>query len=404
MMLCCLLVFSGCSFKKDDAEAPKATEQAPDVVEQIKTERQKEAFNGQLNAENVQVSFKEAEMGFYEMTIAWPSEVAKVQVIANARKEIVTGAGSTAILVEQGSTQVIELTAFDSFGSPVSVYLIQKDAPVDVIIQNPRYLVEDTNLEANRLYLLAGSFIETNGHHLSISVKSLFVAEPADKDLKLYTATASIRNQSAQNYISEPFQSRNSSISITAHKAVGTLRVAMIGFNGRDGRSGQELEKLQGVSRQRDTKLDGANGTNEAARQGTRTPDGPGELICLRPASSGQDGKQGAPGTDGENGQDGGHTGNLIVTIDDFTQFSLEVGTMAGRAGKGAAGTPGHEGGRGGAAGAVKGVCAQIPRAGKNGIQGPHGANGKDGAPGKVGTISSNVSKQKIFDLSVGRL
>ncbi|WP_347359205.1 hypothetical protein [Bdellovibrio sp.] len=404
LVLSGFLALSACAFKKDDGEKTKAAADpapATDVVEQIKSERAKEAFNGQLNDENVQVSFKEAEMGRYQLTIAWPTGISSVMLVMNGKKAIIADASSTTAVVEQGAELDIELTAMDSLGAPMSVYTVTRKAPVDIILSEPYYLREDTNLSANRLYLLSGGYILTNGRHLNISVNKMYVEEAQNKAFNLFPSYAKIRTQNAQNIGSNNFEIRNSSISITAKKAVGTLSVAMVGFNGRNGKSGEELERQGNISRQRDSKLDGANGLDEATRRSPRTPDSPAQPICTRAAGNGQDGAQGAPGINGENGQPGGDTGNLLVTIDDFSEFSLEVGTQVGHGGKGASGSPGHEGGNGGAPGKTLGVCAQVPTAGKKGPKGADGTNGVDGQSGKVGTISSNVSKQNIFDLNV---
>lgn len=393
------LIGSGCAFKKDDADNAKPAQAPADVIEQIKTERAKEAFTGQLTAENVQVTFSESDMGFYNMTISWPQEVTKVQVVINGIKEIVSGSNVATRSVEHSKKQDIEVTAFDSFGSPTSVYTQAAVAPVDIIVKAPLYLAESTQINANRIYFLAEGFIETNGHNLSIESNSFIVAEPVHSGLKLFSNYSSIRTQGAQNYATEDFHHLNSSITINARKAVGTLRVAMIGFNGRNGRSGDELEKLNGITRQRNTQLDGSNGTDEILKKVPKTPDSPAETLCVRPASSGQPGKPGAAGANGENGQDGGSTGNLLVTVLQHDQFALEVGTLPGKSGKGAPGALGHEGGNGGAPGKAHGVCAQRPVTGQKGASGPKGSDGKSGANGKVGTISSNVAKQRIFDL-----
>ncbi|AFX99793.1 hypothetical protein [Bdellovibrio bacteriovorus] len=393
-----LLNGPGCAFKKDNAPKAKPGETPTDVIEQIKTERAKEAFNGQLTADNVQVTFTEAEMGFYNMAISWPSEVAKVQIIVNEFKEIVSGSNTATITVVHSQAQKIELTAIDSFGAPISVYTHVTTAPVDTIIDKPLYLGKGMQMEANRMYILEGAFIQTNGHLLSISVKSLLLEGPIDSG-KLFVNHAHIRTQSAQNYATDDFHALNSSITINAHKAVGTLRVAMIGFNGRNGRNGDELEKSKGIIRQRNPQLDGANGTDEVSKRIPKTPDSPAETVCVQAASDGQNGKSGAAGTNAENGQDGGSTGNLLVTVLQHDQFALEIGTLPGKAGKGGVGAQGHEGGNGGAPGQVRGTCAQKPQAGQKGAQGPNGVDGKDGINGKVGTINSNVAKQRIFDL-----
>lgn len=397
----CLLALSACSFKKNGTEERKAAEPTVDVVEQIKTERAKEASNGQLSEKNVEFSFKEAEMGSYEMTISWPSDVPKVLLVVNDRKEIVSGTNSYQTKVPHSKSIAIEMTSMDSFGSPVSVYSTILSAPVDIIISSPRYLKDEMQFRANRMYLLADGSIVTNGHHLSISVNKLYVEEAKNRGSSLFLQSAKISTQGAQNFGSEPFEFRNSSITVTAKKAVGTLSVALIGFNGRNGRSGSEIEVQKGVSRQRDSQLDGVNGADEKTLRTPKTPDSPAETVCVQAASNGQDGKSGAPGANGDDGQNGGDTGNLLVTVDDNTEFSLEVGTLVGLPGKGGLGAPGHEGGNGGAPGKASGICSQRPQAGKEGAQGAHGANGKDGIRGRVGTISSNVAKQKVVDLRV---
>lgn len=400
----CLLVMSACSFKKDDAEKPKAAAEpvvVVDVVDQIKSERAKEASNGQLTSENVEVSFVEAEMGFYEMTIKWPADIPKVLVVVGDEKQIVLDSNSVKMKVSEGSEVTVELTSHDSFGAPISMYTSKHKAPSDVVISSPVFLVANTTYEANRLYILSDGYIVTNGHHLNISVGKLYVEEAKDRNLSLFSGIAKIRTQIAQNFGNAEFKFRNSSIVVTAKKAVGTLSVALIGFDGRHGLSGAEIELQNKVSRQRDIRLDGAAGTDEVVRRLPKTPDSPAEVVCSRGATNGQDGKQGAPGTDGGDGQNGGDTGNLLVTIDDYSEFALEVGTQVGRGGKGGLGTPGHEGGNGGAPGKSSGACGPLPQPGKKGAPGLNGRNGADGVNGNVGTISSNSAKQKIFDLNV---
>nr|BFD62722.1 hypothetical protein BdHM001_14030 [Bdellovibrio sp. HM001] len=404
LVLCSFLVLSACAFKKDDGEKSKGIAEAPptvDVVEQIKSEQAKNASNGQLTEENVQVSFSEGQMGFYKMTISWPVDIAKMFVVVNDTKEIVIGSNTITLDVQHGKENSIELTSFDTLGSPVSVYKSLRKSPLDVIISTPRYMNEDGIIEANRLYIQPEGYIVTRGYHLNISVNKLYVRDSAHKQDNLFVAYSHIRTQEVQKIGNEPFEFRNSTITIAAKKAVGTLSVSMVGFHGRQGIHGVDLELVTGISRQRNSKLDGANGSDEVTRRIPKTPDSPPQLICVRAAGNGQDGAQGAPGANGANGENGGDTGNLLVTIDDFSEFSLEVGTQVGKGGKGGLGAPGHEGGNGGAPGKTFGVCAQVPSAGKKGAKGADGANGSDGLNGKVGTISSNVTKQKIFDLNV---
>lgn len=192
------LCVGSCSFKKNGTEERKAAEPTVDVVEQIKTERAKEASNGQLSEKNVEFSFKEAEMGSYEMTISWPSDVPKVLLVVNDRKEIVSGTNSYQTKVPHSDPVKIEMTSMDSFGSPVSVHSTVLNAPVDIIISSPRYLKEKIYLEANRMYLLADGSIVTNGHHLSISVNKLYIDEAKNRNTNLFTQSSKIKTQGAK--------------------------------------------------------------------------------------------------------------------------------------------------------------------------------------------------------------
>lgn len=224
----------------------------------------------------------------------------------------------------------------------------------------------------------------------------------------LFVRDAQIVTSTGYQPAQQPVQLKGASISITAKKATGLLKVALVGLDGKDGRNGSELDQIKNLSRPLDPKLNGQNGKPgklvvvRKSCPGGRNIDvvcEPSERVCSEAPQNGEDGRPGAVGTDGEAGQNGGNSGTLFVRVDDAVNFSIEVGQQAGRAGHGGQGGPGSPGGLGGKAGVNPGAPCSNAREGAPGKQGATGNNGPQGASGKLGTIDTGAIQTKVFSL-----
>lgn len=411
LIIALCLATQACSFKKDGANVnPRADNNNTDVIETIKKEQEKQAFEGRITEQNVSVKFLELpEPRQYNMVITWPEQVSRMQVTVNGKTVIYNsqlGTNSHQQIVFSEKTQEIELLALDSFGAPVSSLSITRTAPLDFVVPETLNLTSDTLLDVERLFLYRSSQIIANGHNLSIIAKKVIVEsnESSASTLDTYHIITRLPDSRIESTIDK----RQSSITIQADKAIGHLKVALVGANGKDGRSGEELERVKGIQKV-SVQLNGPTGadgilawTTKSCPKRTSLDGPPCEKevpLCQRPPTNGGDGLQGEAGHDGENGEDGGPTGNLTTLVKDHSSFSLEVIQMPGKPGKGGQGASGHPGGRGGDPGKNPGSPCTNAKRGSDGPKGANGANGKDGKPGLIGEVLHNVERIKIIQL-----
>jgi|GEM_PF-1596233 len=399
-----------CSFKKDGSDDKSPAANNTDVIETIKKEQEKQAFAGQLTEQNVSVNFYETERpGIYKMILQWPSAISRMQIIVNEGAPVIKAAvNSHEETVASDRTYRVSFLAYDSLGAPMSSLTIEKIAPKDYVVDGIQSLKKDTLVEANRIFFLPSSQIISNGYNLSLITKKLIILDNSSSAGVPNYLVAQVLTRLPTAKIETDLDKRQSSITIQADKAVGVLKVALVGANGNDGRSGQELEQLKGIQKV-NAQLNGPAGADGVLGWTTKScpkrfsVDGPPcekEIpLCQKAPTNGGDGLPGEAGHDGENGEDGGPTGSLTALIKDHSSFSLEVIQMAGKPGKGGQGAPGHPGGRGGDPGKNPGSpCANAQR-GSDGPVGVRGADGKDGKPGLVGEVLHSVERIKIIQL-----
>lgn len=408
IILSFIFAMGACSFKKDSGEDKAKDPAAGDVLQKIQKEQEKQAFEGQLTEQNVLVNFEEMpEPGAYRMIITWPAQVKRLQLTINEDTPVIISSANSVNshekLVFSQKPQKIDLMAYDSFGgAPVSSLSLLKTAPTDYESKGTVELKKDTVIEANRFFIAPSSQIITNGFNLSITTNKFIVLKEHDSD-NFFTSqisAAHILTRLPFNKVSKELDYRDSAITIQTMKATGTLRVALVGTDGLDGKDGiaHSNRATNGVSGN-----DGIIKTKVMKCPGIskKSIDGPicendVDYFCEKNPTNGSDGSNGAIGLPGENGQDGGPTGNLSVIVKDQSEFSLEVFQKAGQPGKRGKGGPGQQGGLKGLAGKnPNGIC-QNAKDGSEGLTGPEGKHGLDGKPGKLGDILAKIERLKI--------
>lgn len=403
LVITALSLSVGCSFKKDNSHSPPAQQ---DVVETLKKDQEKQAFEGQLTESNVSIKFDEIDApGAYKMLISWPNQISRMQVVINnGSPDIITGKSTFTIPVSQNTQQMIDLLAYDSLGAPISSLRLIKSAPKDFLIDSTVSLSADTTLDGNRLFITEKGLILTNGFNLSINVNKITLSQKEFTGMGMPTDNGHIVTSFLNLPATKLEQLRGSSISINAKIAIGHLHVFLIGANGQNGRDGREMENATSNIQ---TSLNGTNGSDGQSFLPLRpcfkgNKDAPcdpvASYVCKKAPTNGEDGKAGPQGADGEDGWNGGDTGSISVVVQDYSQFSLEITQKRGSPGKGGQGAPGKDGGKGGLAGKSAEGCP-IAKNGNNGPRGKNGNAGHDGTFGKNGSVITSVSNTKVNEL-----
>lgn len=414
-----IALLTSCSFKKDEDKNTPKENAPPNVIETIQKEQEKQAFEGQLTASNVVVTFLEQpEPRSYVMKITWPEQIKRMQVIVNNKTPVIhissnnTGSSHEELVLSERE-QDIELLAYDSLGAPISSLALKKVAPLDYVLGANLNLNKDTVINVNRFFILPSAQLTTNGYNLSITTNKLIITPPSEETkvsdrLGLISKSHILTNLPGAVAENEHLL-KGSNISIQAKQATGHLIVSLIGYNGKDGQNGESLERLLGISKNRNTALDGVSGEAGVVKSQSipctqrRNVDGPPcereVLLCEKSPTNGTDGQPGPRGYAGENGANGGNTGSVSVIAEEKSQFSLEVIQKAGQAGKGGIGATGFLGGLGGKAGTNPGGPCTSAKDGQPGPKGANGDNGLDGSPGKIGDVITNIQNIKIIQL-----
>lgn len=386
------LSISACAFQKEDPEAAKA-KNATDVIETL----ERQAFDGQLSEENVQVSFVEDESpGLYLLVINWPDNISAMKVgIGDLPHTFVRGENSYRKQVFHSDVSKIHLIALNAMGGEISSYFIEVTAPSDLIINKPFEMQKHEVIDVNRLYFLDRSRIITNGYDLKLKTKILYTNSEIESDTTRMTLpSAHILTHFPDEVAKDKALLRGSIISITAKKAIGQLKVAMIGLNGQDGAHGKDALP--------DASLNGAHGS-DAVGTGTRGCDENGCRAapkCAAAPTDGENGKEGHPGEKGKDGWNGGNSGILSVMVDDYSDFRLEVLMRRGLPGKGGRGGKGSPGGIGGNPGQDRHqLCARKASKGQNGKAGSDAKGGDDGKDGLVSEVLNNTPNAIIYEV-----
>lgn len=401
-----MLFVNACAFEKDSGEKLKPSDE---VVENLKNQQVQESVDGKLTEENVRVWFEELPTaGLYELNISWPKDIARAELAINDDERILTGIHSYKQIVEDDREFKIRLKSHGSLISNLSIYTAKVKSPKDYLVRTLRTLKEDEAIKANRVFFLSGARIETLGHSLSIETNFLIVEDTLDttEGAAVFKKTNIITNL-PNRVATEKRELLGSNIYIKAKKAVGHLAIAMIGVDGRNGRSGEQIAAEKGLDLNYiDPALNGKNGANAESFEAKEIcmpgasdiPCFSADIQCSRPATAGTPGLKGNKGEDAEDGWQGGSSGNLFVIVEDPSAFSLSVLKKAGLPGQGALGSPGYPGGKAGKSGVNSHPC-KAPESARDGDRGDKGKDGDNGAPGKDGVIEISPMKFEIREI-----
>ncbi len=380
-----------CAFKKDDPESEKA-KNATDVIEAL----ERQAFDGQLSAEIVRIEFIESdEPEFYSLNISWPKPISMMKVSIDGQPySFVKNTNSFQKQVIHSKKIKIHLVALNAMGGEISSYPVEATAPADFLIDDDIQLQKHERISVNRVYFLNNAKILTNGYNLDLKANKLITNLPIKSDAsRMNYSNAHILTNFPNEIAKEKEFLRGSIISITAKKAIGQLRIAMVGLNGQDGANGMDALPNAG--------LNGAHGKDAVGSGSPRCDETGcrGAPACAAAPTNGENGRNGTPGENGQDGWDAGSAGILSVLIEDYSDFRLEVMMRRGLPGKGGRGGKGSPGGIGGNPGQDRhNLCAGKASRGQNGMPGPAGQDGKDGKPGVVSEVSNNTPRAIIYE------
>lgn len=330
----------------------------------------------QLRDQEFKVEIVETDkLNEYFVKFSWPAgrgirvEVQEDDLIVDSK-----GENSIAIPVGGGEKHKFNIEAYNSIGGSILRKVIPQDIPEDLEITGTWNLEKNyEHSKYNRIQINGDSRISTNGYDLMMRADRVYIE-----------AGALLETRSATKYAPSEEMLRGSKIEIHARQAHGMLRMIMSGFMGRNGRSGDQVDKDNGFADPYLPELKGA-----AGRHGEHKPNTNKEsegYRCSVSPTDGAQGKQGAPGTDGEDGQPGGSTGTVFVNLSEPNQSNLilEIVPKLGTPGQAGAGGIGRRGGHGGDPGASAEGCSDARR-GADGPRGPNGQPGKPGGDGKIG-------------------
>lgn len=419
----CMMV-SACAFTTDEVKDRNAEKTAQDVLaEHQKREVERfsvESGDGRLTDKNVKIEFKDSSViGVYRMRVTWPQSAPNILVEHEDFTQSFLGNEFYETSINHSQETVISITSRDSKGSVINKKVFHVQAPKDLIVKRDIHLRADTLYDVKKVYFASQSRIYTNGYNLNIVAEKIIVedieqacekvSDPHCIDTEEFPSLINIQTTHPDNEAIVNYQSSGSKISIEAKEAYGTLRIAAIGFNGKDGRSGSELDKISGrnisVS---DISLKGISGKDAETAQETEpcgfrggnidTPCEKSVIRCTSHPTNGAPGKTGAAGTPGENGQNGGNTGDIYVNVSSSPKFLIKVWQKPGQGGNGGAGGPGSVGGPGGDPGKNLSPCTAA-QPGPPGASGPSGKNGENGKTGEIGRIQVLGALVETFPL-----
>ena len=198
-------------------------------------------------------------------------------------------------------------------------------------------------------------------------------------------------------------------VQIAAKQASGDLTILLKGYDGRDGRSGDERADAS-VEYQRlleqDMPADGADGadgaevTTNLPHPSSRLQTYPVTSCTAQPGNGGNGADATVAGLDGSNGENGSPSPRMLMIVDQASQLNLTVNVSPGRGGRAGAAGHGQRGGRGGKAGKRPQSCNAVTpgKAGADARPGNPGVQGLNGACGQI-EISANLkSVMRVID------
>ncbi|WP_347359038.1 hypothetical protein [Bdellovibrio sp.] len=395
IFILCLLL-GACAFKKDDGKGPSSATTNTDVIESV----EKVSFTGELNDQNVKITFLEdEEPGLYQLEISWPANVPAMKVsIDGEAYKIIKNSNKHSVFINHSMKAKVHIVALNALGGESSTFAAEVTSPVDLLIDKPYHIQEDSIIKTNRLYILKDGLFITNGFNLTLDTKTLIVhSEISNASNRMQTRDAQILTTAPKNVAPTLRFLVGSQINIKAQKAVGHLRVAMVGFNGIDGKAGANGAPGKAGKNGRDGAI--KDFTEYCVNDDGRPCRGASQIDCTSNPTNGEQGTPGSLGQQGESGSTGGNSGVLTAIIDDHTQFKLEVGQRRGLGGRGGAGGKGGPGGPGGAPGDNPFNKCRNAFAGPQGATGPDGKSGQDGKAGLLDDVITNVSNFSRYEI-----
>lgn len=367
VLLCCLgAVFSGCAFSKNkDKDKPK-------VVVGTLTD------SDSLSEEELKVEVVETQnFDEYFVRLSWPqNKIVRVEVQDGNQFIDSNGAKEIRLPIGGGLSKNLLVTAYNSLGGFVFRKSYAVTAPDDLVVETKAPADVDVKLEYNRIRFAPNSKLFLNGHNLDIRANYI--------DFGIGTMIVS--NDENRQMPTIEFL-LGSKITINAKRVKGQFEVHLIGFDGYDGRSGNELDQQSSFIDKFLPELKGSPGEAGASKSApAKANDG---FVCTRRSTDGGQGKSGAEGTRGEDAGRGGDAGSFEMNVENpgpFGSIVVEVVPKPGNPGKPGRGGDGRRGGEGGDPGASVDGCPAARR-GPEGPRGPKGKDGRAGLKGEVGTI-----------------
>lgn len=396
------LSLSACAFSENPGAGTPPPVKPGDVLDTLQTEKDKEATDGVLTSENVSITFEENPTpGSYQMIIQWPTNIRHVTINVNSGLPlIVRNSDRASIAVESGKPHKIQIVAYGAVSSsPLSSLELSADSPLDAIYDKEVRLVSATTIKAHRVFFKPSAHLILNGNSLNIETEKLYASTDniSQADGIPFANAAHIATNIIGTNAAKETDLNGSVVTIVAKKAYGHLMIAMIGVDGRDGISGEDVEKAMVPPPSRvarvDPLLNGTPGIEEQVGRRCKpgydsdtTGCGPAKA-CTKPPSNGKDGAKGDRGTPAGLADNGGSYGNLFILIEDYSALRLDGRWHNGKPGDGKPGAPGFPGVIGGRAGDAPGICSEL--AAKAGANGPAGDKGDDSKDGETPTTGS---------------
>lgn len=265
------------------------------------------------------------------------------------------------------------------------------ECPVDRKINKSGSLTSELNGITGRLFMENGTVLELGSDKIDLNLIALIIEG---------NATIVSNRQFPKNDGSDDGKAE---IRIRAKKAIGRLKLKLVGGNAPDSKSGKEIQSENADYQEllaRNPVASGRSGSpGQSSQVSGRRFDIPAEIKCAKQPTNGTNGEDGkVMGLPGEDAISGGPTSRLQIAITDVSDFELNIFSIRGSPGKPGAGGPGQKGGSGGPAGANSDACrpASAGNPGKPAADGPAGRDGDFGPCGDA-EISSNLLDRRIF-------
>lgn len=393
-----VLSLSACAFRKDEPAPPKPPTVAEEIVETIKKERELEAANGVLTTDNVEFRYEEMpEPNSYKLIIRWPKSIPQMSLTVDDKPLIhLRHVFSKEFVVRGDEDHKIHMVAYGAVSeAPLSHFDVEGRSPKDFVFNKRFEIKENTTMNGNRLFILPGGKIITNGFGLMINVNKFIVKNTEEKIGQDFISRSHILTVNPGTVATDDAELNGSLISISAKEAIGDLNIAMIGMvNPKVGASADIVEtqmtpKPSRVSAAPDPAKQGITGLQtERQKECESLPGGRrcslSPPVCTRQPTNGQQGAKGATGIRGAKGPRGGSAGTLRINTEDASQLKVEVRYKGGAGGKGGTGGAGFPGEQGGLPGIQPSDCSPAS-------QGAQGALGDPGPPGEGGDVGEGL-------------